>query len=54
MQVLDRKEHQLMTKTIPLMKILWQNHGVEEASSELEQQKGIDIPTCSSKPRYDH
>lgn len=31
-QVLDRKEQQLRTKTIPLVKVLWQNHGVEEAS----------------------
>jgi hypothetical protein len=29
MQVLDRKEQQLRTKTIHLVKILWQNHGVE-------------------------
>jgi len=28
----------LRTKTIILMKILWQNYGVEEATWELEQQ----------------
>jgi hypothetical protein len=28
-QVLNRKKHQLRTKTIPLVNILWQNHGVE-------------------------
>jgi len=49
-QVLDGKEQQLRTKTIPLVKILWQNHDVEEASRELEQH----MPTCSSKPRYEH
>jgi len=38
MQVLDRKEQQLKIKTIPFVKILWRNHGVEEASWELEQQ----------------
>jgi hypothetical protein len=38
MKVLDCKEQQLRIKTIPLVKILWQNHGVEEASWELEQQ----------------
>jgi hypothetical protein len=38
MQVLDHKEQQLRTKTIILMKILWQNYGVEEATWELEQQ----------------
>jgi hypothetical protein len=37
-QVLDRKEQQLRTKSIPLMKILWRNHDIEEASGELEQE----------------
>jgi hypothetical protein len=37
-QILDRKEQQLRTRTIPLVKILWRNHGIEEASWELEQQ----------------
>ena len=36
-QILDRKEQQLRTKTIPLVKVLWRNHGMEEASWELEQ-----------------
>jgi hypothetical protein len=35
-QILDRKVQQLRTKTIPLVKVLWQNHEVEEASWELE------------------
>jgi hypothetical protein len=35
-QILDRKEQQLRTKTIPLVKVLWRNHAVEEASWELE------------------
>jgi ribosomal protein L21E len=37
-QFLDHKEQQLRTRTIPLVKILWWNHGIEEASRELEQQ----------------
>jgi hypothetical protein len=37
-QIMDRKEKQLRTKTIPLVKVLWRNHGVEEASWELEQE----------------
>jgi len=37
-QVLDRKEQQLRTKTIPLVKVLWRKHVVEEASWELEQE----------------
>ena len=35
-QVLDRKEQVLRNKVIPLVKILWQYHGVEEATWELE------------------
>jgi hypothetical protein len=31
-QILNHKEQQLRKKTIPLVKILWRNHGVEEAS----------------------
>jgi hypothetical protein len=31
-QILDWKVQQLRTKTIPLVKVLWQNHEVEEAS----------------------
>jgi hypothetical protein len=37
-QILDRKVQQLRTKTIPLVKVLWHNHEVEEASWELEQE----------------
>jgi hypothetical protein len=35
-RILDRKEQHLRTKVIPLVKVLWRNHGVEEASWELE------------------
>jgi hypothetical protein len=35
-QILERKEQQLRTKTIPLVKVLWRNHDIEEASLELE------------------
>jgi hypothetical protein len=37
-QILNRKEHQLRTKSIPLVKVLWRNHGVEEASWELQMR----------------
>jgi hypothetical protein len=37
-QILDRKVQKFRTKTIPLVKVLWQNHEVEEASWELEQE----------------
>jgi len=35
-QIMDRKEHQLKTKTIPSVNVLWRNHGLEEASWELK------------------
>ena len=31
-QILDHKDHVLHTKTISLVKVLWKNHTVEEAS----------------------
>ncbi|XP_027184075.1 uncharacterized protein LOC113782381 [Coffea eugenioides] len=35
-RVLDRKVRELRSKQIPLVKILWKNHGVEEATWEME------------------
>ncbi|XP_057965413.1 uncharacterized protein LOC131155975 [Malania oleifera] len=37
-QILDYKEHELHTKMIPLIKVLWHNHAVEEASWESETE----------------
>jgi hypothetical protein len=31
-RIMDKKEQVLRTKTIPIVKVLWRNHGVEEAS----------------------
>ena len=35
-QVLDRKDKVLRNKTMPLVKVLWRNNKVEEATWELE------------------
>ena len=35
-QILDRKEQVLRTKMISLVKVLWQHHGVKEATWEIE------------------
>ncbi|XP_073304587.1 uncharacterized protein [Primulina huaijiensis] len=32
LQILDRKEKQLRTKTIPLVKVQWSRHSIEEAT----------------------
>ena len=37
-QLLDRKVKELRNKQIPLVKILWKNHGVEEATWEVEEE----------------
>ncbi|XP_031266818.1 uncharacterized protein LOC116125233 [Pistacia vera] len=36
-QILDRKIKELRNKSIPLAKVLWRNHKVEEATWEVEQ-----------------
>ena len=38
MQILDRREQVLRNKTIPLVKVLWRSHTVEEATWEHEKQ----------------
>jgi hypothetical protein len=35
-KIMDKKEQVLRTKTISIVKVLWHNHGVEEASWEAE------------------
>ena len=37
-QIVDRKDQVLWNKVIPLVKVLWMNHGKEEATWELEDQ----------------
>ena len=36
MKIVDKKEQMLYTKTILIVKVLWCNHGVEEASWKAE------------------
>ena len=37
-KILDRKQRVLRTKTIPMVKVLWRNHTLEEATWELESE----------------
>ena len=37
-QILDRREQVLRNKTIPLVKVLWRSHTIEEATLEREEQ----------------
>ena len=53
-QILDRKDHVLRTKTITLVKVLWKNHTVEEASWEQEDEMKSKYPKLFiNKGMYD-
>ena len=43
-QILDRKDKVLRNKTIPLVKVLWRNNKVEEATWELESDMQSQYP----------
>ncbi|XP_022876882.1 uncharacterized protein LOC111395103 [Olea europaea var. sylvestris] len=43
-QILDRKEQILRSKTIPLVKVLWRNHVIEEATWESKEQMRSQYP----------
>ena len=43
--ILDRKDKVLRNKTIPLVKVLWKRHAVEEATWELESEMQKKYPT---------
>ena len=43
-EILDKKERVLRTKTIPIVKVLWDHHGVERATWELESNMGNKYP----------
>ena len=43
-QILDREEKELRNKTISLVKVIWRNHLVEEATWEREDQMRSQYP----------
>ena len=43
-QILVRKDKALRNKVIPLVKVLWRNHKVEEATWEREDEMRIKYP----------
>ncbi|KAL5538128.1 hypothetical protein UlMin_046157 [Ulmus minor] len=43
-QILDRKDKTLRNKVIPLVKVLWRNHKIEEATWEREDDMRINYP----------
>ena len=48
-QILDHREQVLCNKTIPLVKVLWRSHMVEEATWEPEAQMRRHYPQLFSK-----
>ena len=47
-RVLDRRTKILRNKEIPLVLILWNHHGVEEATWETEEEMKVKYPTLFS------
>ena len=43
-EILDRKDKVLRNKTMPLVKVLWRNHNVEEATWETEEDMRKEYP----------
>ena len=43
-QIVDRKDQVLRNKVIPLVKVMWMNHGIEEATWEREDQIQTQYP----------
>ena len=43
-KIVDRKEQVLRSKVIPWVKVIWKNHGVEEATWEGEEDMRIKYP----------
>ena len=37
-KILDKKQRVLRSKRIPMVKVLWKNHALEEATWELESE----------------
>ena len=48
MQIVDRTEKILRNKVIPLVKVLWGNHGIKKAMWESEAQMRSQYPQLFS------
>ena len=45
-QIVDRKDQVLRNKVIPMVKVLWMNHGREEATWNVKIKCKLSIHTC--------
>ena len=48
-QIIDRKDQVLRSRNISLVKVLWRNHAVQEATWEKEEHKKEKYPHLFSK-----
>ena len=48
-QIVDQKDQVLRNKVIPLVKVLWMNHGKEEATRNVKIRCRLSIHTCFSQ-----
>ncbi|MFG1569936.1 hypothetical protein ACDT16_13705, partial [Staphylococcus aureus] len=44
-QIMERKDKLLRNRTIPLVRVLWRNHSVEESTWELESEMKVKFPS---------
>ena len=51
--ILDREIRQLLNKQVPLVKVLWQHHGIEEATWELESTMRVQYPQLFSSGNFE-
>ena len=51
--ILDREIRQLRNKKVPLVKVLWQHHGMKEATWELESTMREQYPQLSSSGNFE-
>ncbi|XP_035540223.1 uncharacterized protein LOC118344209 [Juglans regia] len=43
-RIVERKDQVLRNRTIPLVKVVWKNHSISEASWELEEEMQVRYP----------
>ena len=51
--ILDREIRQLWNKQVPLVKVLWKHHGMEEATWEPESTMRVQYPQLISSGNYE-
>ena len=51
--ILDREIRQLRNKQVPLVKVLWQNHGMEEATWEPKSTMRVQYPQLFSSGNFE-